>query len=69
MSRYGWTYLTVMHSPDQNAVAARSWRTSDGGTFASEDEMFRELGLTGWELVAVRDSNGIVYYYFKRARS
>jgi hypothetical protein len=66
MAGYGWSYLTVTHAP--NGVAA-AWRTSDGGSFASEAEMFRELGVTGWELVSIRESGANVIYYFKRSRA
>jgi hypothetical protein len=70
MARYGWSYLTVTHGPDQTAASASEiWRTSDGAAFASENEMFRELGLTGWELVAVREADADVIYYFKRSRA
>jgi hypothetical protein len=64
MAGYGWTYLTVTHKPDSPV-----WQTSDSGTFTSEEEMFRELGLTGWELVSLRDANNSVIYYFKRPRA
>jgi hypothetical protein len=64
MAGYGWSYVTVTHAP-----ASAVWRTSDGGTFASELEMFRELGVTGWELIAIRESSGNVIYYFKRSRA
>lgn len=64
MAKYGWSYLTVTH-----ATGSATWQTSDSGSFASEAEMFRELGLTGWELVTVRDAQGAVSYYFKRSRS
>jgi hypothetical protein len=63
MARYGWAYLTVRQT------AEAGFHTSDGATFASEQEMFRELGLTGWELVAVRDVQEAVIYYFKRSRA
>jgi len=49
--------------------AAGELRASDGGSFATETEMLRELGVTGWELVAIRDAAGTVVYYFKRSRS
>ncbi len=65
MGSYGWSYLTVTHA----LAGAPVWRTSDDGSFASEAEMFRELGLTGWELVAVREWQATVVYYFKRSRS
>jgi hypothetical protein len=64
MAGYGWTYLTVTHAPDSQV-----WQTSDSGVFTSEEEMFRELGLTGWELVSLRDAKGSVIYYFKRPRA
>ena len=64
MPSYGWTYLTVTW-----AMATASWRTSDDGVFESEVEMFRELGVTGWELTAVREADGSLIYYFKRARA
>ena len=64
MAGYGWSYLVVTQTG-----AAGELRTSDGGAFASEAEMFRELGVTGWELVAIREAMGTVIYYFKRNRS
>lgn len=65
MASYGWSYLTVTHATAGGAV----WRTSDDGSFGSEEEMFRELGMTGWELVAVRETQATVIYYFKRSRT
>jgi hypothetical protein len=64
MAGYGWSYLTVTHVLDGTV-----WRTTDAGTFDTEDEMFRELGLTGWELVGLREHRGNVIYYFKRPRA
>jgi hypothetical protein len=64
MGRYGWSYLMVAR-----AHGAETWSTSDGAAFASELEMFRELGVTGWELVAIRESSAGVIYYFKRSRA
>lgn len=64
MPSYGWTYLTVTW-----AMTTAVWRTSDDGVFASEVEMFRELGVTGWELTALRETGGSLVYYFKRARA
>jgi hypothetical protein len=64
MAGYGWSYLSVTHVLDSLV-----WKTSDSGSFASEDEMFRELGLTGWELVGLREATGSLYYYFKRPRA
>ena len=64
MAGYGWSYLVVTQ-----AGGAGELRASDGGSFASEAEMFRELGVTGWELVAIREAAGAVMYYFKRSRS
>lgn len=64
MAGYGWSYLVVTH-----ALAESDFRTSDGGWFPSEADMFRELGVTGWELVSIRETEGTVIYYFKRGRS
>jgi len=64
MAGYGWSYLVVTQ-----AGAGGELRASDGGSFATEAEMLRELGVTGWELVAVRETGGTVVYYFKRSRS
>ena len=85
MAGYGWSYLTVVHvqgapvvvggvapfTATEGAVpvAARPFRASDGGAFTSEAEMLRELGVTGWELVALRESPGRLVYYFKRPRT
>lgn len=64
MSSYGWSYLTVVHAP-----GTALWRTSDDSAFSSEEEMLRELGVTGWELVWIRDSKESATYYFKRSRA
>ena len=64
MAGTGWSYLVVTQTG-----AGGELRAGDGGSFATEAEMFRELGVTGWELVAVRETGGTVVYYFKRSRS
>jgi hypothetical protein len=64
MAGYGWSYLTVMHVPDTLV-----WRTSDSSAFSSEEEMYRELGVTGWELVSIREFKGSIIYTFKRPRA
>lgn len=64
MASYGWAYLTVTHARD-----SATWQTGDGSAFSSEDEMFRELGVTGWELVTLREAAGSLVYYFKRSRT
>ena len=64
MAGYGWSYLVVTQ-----VVPGGDFQSSDAGTFATEDEMFRELGVTGWELVSIRETGGKVIYYFKRGRS
>jgi hypothetical protein len=81
MAGYGWAYLTVTHELDSIApsfftategstpAASQVWRASDDSAFTSEEEMLRELGVTGWELVSMRESKGRVIYYFKRSRS
>jgi hypothetical protein len=60
--------------PDPAGAALRPkaisrWTASDASTFNDELEMFRELGVTGWELVAIREARDKVHYYFKRPRS
>jgi hypothetical protein len=82
MAGYGWSYLTVVH--DQGArggvapftavegastAPAAPFRASDDSSFVSESEMFRDLGVTGWELVTLRESQGRLVYYFKRPRA
>jgi len=72
MAGYGWSYLVVTLSEDAAAVGAKAisrWTASDASTFNDELEMFRELGVTGWELVAIREARNKVHYYFKRPRS
>jgi hypothetical protein len=71
MGRNGWSYLVVEHAAPESAggSAAPAYRTGDGDGFATESEMFRELGTCGWELVAVRDEPATVRYYFKRPRT
>ena len=84
MAGYGWSYLTVVHeegagdaaldtgvasSVAPGGAAAPQLRASDDSAFASEEEMFRELGVTGWELVALRASQRRLIYYFKRPRT
>lgn len=64
MAGYGWSYLVVTQ-----AGATGELRASDGGSFTTEAEMLRELGVTGWELVVIREAAGTVIYYFKRSRS
>ena len=55
--------------PVGRAKVVSRWTASDASTFHDELEMFRELGVTGWELVAIREANTKVHYYFKRPRS
>lgn len=55
--------------PAARAKAVSRWTASDASTFDDELEMFRELGVTGWELVAIRQAQNKVHYYFKRPRS
>lgn len=80
MAGYGWSYLTVTHEPGGAAPSfftategapppPRAFRASDQSAFTSEEEMFGELGVTGWELVTVRESAGRLTYYFKRPRA
>ena len=64
MAGYGWSYLIVTQTG-----AGGELRASDGGSFAAEAEMFRELGVTGWEPVAIREAAGTIVYYFKLSRS
>jgi hypothetical protein len=83
MAAYGWSYLVVTRSEaPARAVAgselsaatapvvpASRFQASDGSTFEDEQEMLRELGVTGWELVAIRQAGSNVLFYFKRPRS
>lgn len=79
MAGYGWSYLVVTviepAEPAPGAAAmspaavAPRFHASDQSTFDSEEEMLRELGATGWELVAIREAGGRVVFYFKRPRS
>lgn len=55
--------------PTVRPKAISRWTASDASTFNDELEMFRELGVTGWELVAIRAARDKVHYYFKRPRS
>jgi hypothetical protein len=55
--------------PGVRPKAISRWTASDASTFNDELEMFRELGVTGWELVAIREARDKVHYYFKRPRS
>ena len=55
--------------PAVRPKAISRWTASDASTFNDELEMFRELGVTGWELVAIREAGDKVHYYFKRPRS
>jgi len=64
VASYGWSYLTVVHGRE-----SATWQSSDASAFASEEEMFRELGVTGWELVTIREAAGSLHYYFKRSRA
>lgn len=64
MASYGWSYMTVTHALDTEV-----WSAGDDSAFSSEEEMFRELGVTGWELVTIRESKGKLIYYFKRSRA
>jgi hypothetical protein len=63
MARYGWSYLLVKRT------AERTLESYDGGRFSDEQSMLDELGAVGWELVAVREEEGLVRYYFKRPRA
>lgn len=63
MAGYGWSYLTVTHQAGED-----QWVGSDECTFASEAEMLRELGATGWELLCLREVEKQLIYYFKRPR-
>jgi hypothetical protein len=56
-------------APSSAPTGAPRWLASDESTFSSEQEMFRELGVTGWELVAIREARGRIVYYFKRPRA
>ena len=73
MGKNGWSYLVVERPagpvPDDPNPEVPPFRTRDGYGFSTEPEMFRELGTTGWELVAIRDEHGSVRYYFKRPRT
>jgi hypothetical protein len=64
MAGFGWSYLIVTESADRQV-----WRTSDSTSFTSEREMLAELGVTGWELVWMKESKGSLMYYFKRPRA
>jgi hypothetical protein len=77
MAGYGWSYLVVTRTeqrpaPDGSGGSAAptvELTASDRSTFQSEDQMLQQLGVTGWELVAVRDAGASVVFYFKRARA
>ena len=69
MGRNGWSYLVVEHGGAGASAATRPYFTRDGDGFTTESEMFRELGACGWELVAIRDEEGGIRYYFKRPRT
>jgi hypothetical protein len=73
MGRNGWSYLVVEHPTsepsDGSSNSGRPYRASDGDGFATESEMFSELGTCGWELVTVRNEPGRARYYFKRPRT
>ncbi|HMI84026.1 MAG TPA: hypothetical protein VK550_08015 [Polyangiaceae bacterium] len=64
MAGYGWSYLTVTHE-----LGGDGWTGSDECTFLSEEEMLRELGATGWELLCLREVESRLTYYFKRPRA
>jgi hypothetical protein len=64
MPKNGWSHLVVTITPPGTFLA------TDGGTFADEQEMLRELGATGWELILIREAaGGALVYYFKRPRT
>ena len=64
MAGYGWNYLVVTHD-----AASTDYRSSDGTVFRDEQEMLQELGITGWELLFVREPAGQVIYYWRRPRT
>ncbi len=64
MSGVGWSYLVVTRDESSDV-----WRSSYDGEFESELEMLHELGVTGWELISFRQSEGQLSYYFKRPRA
>jgi hypothetical protein len=68
MAGYGWSYLVVTRIDEPGAAAPR-FEVSDGSAFDSEDRMLCQLGVTGWELVAVRETGARVVFYFKRPRA
>ncbi|HEY0482985.1 MAG TPA: hypothetical protein VGD37_35940 [Kofleriaceae bacterium] len=68
MPGYGWSYLVVTRT-EEPAGAAPRFEVSDGSTFDAEDRMLGELGVTGWELVAIRQAGARVVFYFKRPRA
>jgi hypothetical protein len=58
----GWLYKYV-------AFTGTIYRDDQGVAFPDEQQMFLQLGASGWELVVVRQAEGGPIFYFKRPRS